>query len=909
MNANRPSASMPNPPVFTACTSGKRAHMTGRHSANDFARDRGARPSRPSRPDNTGGIRTRADRLPVIPARPARRPTSCGRSASGFSLVEILIVIAALGVLASVAVVSLTGAPDEARKAKLEQDVAIVNNAIDTYIAAGGDPAQLTEGNVISSLQQRVAPAPGPGEIVGPQGPFLDTRVISKPTDFAWSALYTTDPQPRFYVVQSRDGVVFDLGPAMAVGGAPERLDAARGKWVWDYTTATAPGQAPTFVPTAVDAPYTSTNVPVAAVPLDAPVISPGSMSANLWGFPLSVSIANPNPSGSSRVYYKVGEGGNFTLYDNTPFNVDPGATLYAVAVTLDPSRYYNSPQADATYSLIPLELAVRINAPASVTYAEAGGLFIGLAQLSPVVATITLEDTSGGGADNLLVDDAGEDKYIPAPYVSSANFTIRYTTDGSDPLTSGTAIAGPSFSGYYSPVSVSLGLDAWGTNSSMAIRAAALASNTEYFASSAVASNNVGISRTPLGSPLVSPTNQIVTFSVTVTMGAPTNGPLVGTNAPIRYSVDNTAPSALSGFSYGGPFSLSSFAANEQKSVRAVTVPPSSLTNWLDVSPEAVRTFTGPAIIGSGIPSGALVGGATLNSTFNGNVTVAYPTNGVVSSITYNQNAVINGSLYVPGTPTVAQNSPYIPRWTITNDLQFSNRIYGIVEGQSPSPRVVDLTGPTTPTNYTITFNNNSYITGKIFRRIERYTLTPLNVATFPVKTSSASLSLSGPVAGPLSATNVANVTLNTASVGSVTLLPGTYGNMAANNNSKFVLGDAANPDNLVTYSFDRLSLNSEADLVIVGRVTLNIRNGFEINNGSVLGNVAHPDWLQINVWNGNVAANSGSSIYGRLFVPNNNVALNNGSVLNGSVSSKTLNLNSSATVFSLSPANSPNP
>ena len=840
----------------------------------------------------------------------AQKSKGFGRLGSAFSLVEILIVIAALGVLSSVAVVTLTGVPDEARKAKLEQDVAIVNNAIDAYLAAGGDPALLTEGNAVSALQQRVVAAQGPAaDILGPQGPFLDTRVITKTTDFAWSALYTTDPQPRFYVAQSRAGVVFDHGPAMAVGGAAERPDEARTVWVWDYTTASAPGQAAAFVPTAIDAPYTSTN-PLAAVTLGAPVFTPGTTTASLGGFPLSVSIANPNPSGSSRVYYKAGTNGNYALYDGLPFNVNPRTTLYAVAVSLDPSRYYNSPETSATYSLIPLELAVRINAPASVTYAEAGGLFIGQAQLSPVAATITLEDTSGGGADNLLVDDAGDDKYIPAPYVSSANFTIRYTTDGSDPLTSGTAITGPDFSGYYSPVSVSLALAAWGTNSSLAIRAAALATtNTEYFASSTVASNNVVISRTPLGAPLVSPTNQIVTFSVTITMGAPTNGPVIGTNAPIRYSVDNTAPSASSGFSYGGPFSLSSFSASEQKLVRAVAVPPSSLTNWLDVSPETVRTFTGPAIIGSGIPSGALVGGATLNSTFNGNVTVAYPTNGVMSSITYNQNAVINGSLYVPGTPTVAQNSPYIPRWTTTNDLQFSNRIYGIVEGQSPSPRVVDLTGPTTPTNYTITFNNNSYITGKIFRRIERYTLTPLNVATFPVKPSSASLSLSGPVAGPLSATNVANVTLNTASVGSVTLLPGTYGDMTANNNSKFVLGDAANPDNITTYSFDRLALNSEADLVIVGRVTLNIRNGFEINNGSVLGNVDHPDWLQINVWNGNVAANSGSSIYGRLFVPNNNVTLNNGSVLNGSVSSKTLNLNSSATVFSLSPANSPNP
>jgi hypothetical protein len=262
-----------------------------------------------------------------------------------------------------------------------------------------------------------------------------------------------------------------------------------------------------------------------------------------------------------------------------------------------------------------------------------------------------------------------------------------------------------------------------------------------------------------------------------------------------------------------------------------------------------------------------------------------------------------------VPGTPRVAQNSPFIPQWTPANDLQFSNRIYGIVEGQSPNPRVVDLTGPVSPTNYVITFNNNSYITGKIFRRSERYSLTPLNVATFPPKTSSASLSLSGPVATPLSASNVATVTLNTTSVGSVSLLPGTYGNMTANNNSKFVLGNAADPETPVVYNFDSLTLNSGGDVVIVGRVILNLRNGFNLSNGAIFGNSANPDWLQINVWNANVNVASGSSVYGRIFAPNNTIAFNNGSILNGSVSARTLELNSTSVVFSLSPANSPGP
>jgi hypothetical protein len=112
------------------------------------------------------------------------------------------------------------------------------------------------------------------------------------------------------------------------------------------------------------------------------------------------------------------------------------------------------------------------------------------------------------------------------------------------------------------------------------------------------------------------------------------------------------------------------------------------------------------------------------------------------------------------------------------------------------------------------------------------------------------------------------------------------------------------------VVYNFDSLTLNSGGDVVIVGRVILNIRNSFALSNGAVFGNVDRPDWLQINVWSSsNVNVASGSSVYGRIFAPNASIAFNNGSTLNGSVSARDLQLNSSSIVFSLSPANSPGP
>ena len=804
----------------------------------------------------------------------------------GFTLIEALVVIAVLGLVATVVVPSIQQSPDAAKKAKLEQDIVMVNNAIDAYLAAGGSQGGLSAEGAVETLKQRVT-ATVTTEMTGELGPFLDPRIFTAPSDFGWSARFVTGAQPRFVIQNTPDGVVFERGLPTAVGGPTA---STKPSWLWSYAEAEAQSVSkPVFEPTAID---TGTTLGVSGsvlVGLVAPSISPASQTFDLSGFPLPVSISNPNPSGSSIVYYRIDEG-SWVLWVNSPFNVNPGSTVEAVAVSIDPSRYYNSSADSETYSVTPLQLGVSIDAPASITYAQAGGSMIGQAAQLPPSATISLV----GG--------------VPPPYISSANFQVRYTSDGSDPRTSPTAVVAPNFSGAFPPVSFGLGLSSWGVNNSLTVRAAAVSLRPDWFTGSPVASATVSPQRVSLGPPIVSPTNQIVTFSVTVIMSNPATGPSSGMS--VRYTTNNTAPTAANGFTYSSPFSISSFGVNEQKPVRASTVITGSLTNWFNQSAETTRVYTGPAFGGSGLPSGALVGSATLNSTFNGNVTVAYPSNGVVANITYNANAVINGSLYVPGTPRIAQNSPFIPQWTLANDAQFANRIYGIVEGQSPSPRVVDLTGPVTPTNYVITFNNNSYITGKIFRRSERYTLTPLNVATFPVKPSSASLSLSGPVAGPLSASNVANVTLNTTSVGSVTLLPGTYGNMTANNNSKFVLGNAADPETPVVYNFDSLTLNSGGDVVIVGRVILNIRNSFALSNGAVFGNVNRPDWLQINVWSSsNINVASGSSVYGRIFAPNNTIAFNNGSTLNGSVSARVLELNSSSVVFSLSPANSPGP
>lgn len=816
---------------------------------------------------------------------------------SGFTLVEILVTLAIIGILTAIGVVTLTGAKEDVRKKKLEQDVVVVNNAIDAFLAAGGSSSQLTASNVIGALKQRVATS-GPGDIVGPQGPFIDLTVITEPTDFEWSAVFTTSPGPRFVVEKSTAGVVFGHGPAMAVGGAAEREDAARPAWVWAYDDATPPTLPTAFVPTAVDAaaiPWT--NAPVST--LQVPVISPESLTDNLWEFPLQVSIANPNPAGSSRVYYKANNGG-YILHDGTPLSVGPGTTLTAIAVSLDPSRYYNSGESTATYQVIPFPLGVTVVAPGTMTYAQAGGLMVGQAQQSPATATLNIQDIN----------------QIPAPYLNSGNFNIRYTMDGSDPLTSGTAITGPAFQGYYSPIAIGLDLPTWGNNNALKVRAIAVATKTEWFTTSPVNEADITANRVTLGTPDVAPPNQIVSPSVTISMAQPSSGPV---GMQIRYTTDNTAPTWNNGTLFTTNFILSAFGANEERFVQASTFPGSSenfMTNWFLPSAVVTRTYTGAAGFGTSLPAGVLVGSASLGNSgvLRGSVVVSRRDS--QSDLPLTGSAVLKGNLYLPGTPTIyVGNTSANNSWTPARDGRsswpaFSSFILGMEyggdgklvspnsPGWSSAPRVIDLDGDPNPTDYHVLISGSSRVEGKIFRRADSPELP--TVAAPPAKANKNNTSYGwGSVAtvNPAPPTN-SPASFTASSDSEITLQPGNYGAVKVQNTAKLILGDADNPENVKYYTFESLEAIGSSSIEVVGKVVITInfsagKKAFTTANSSIVGNEDHPEYLQINIYS-NASANedvihvntSGAgAFYGQINAPKGQVKVGNSGQFKGSV------------------------
>lgn len=85
--------------------------------------------------------------------RCALKTRSCDRRAPGFSLIELVLVVVILGVISAIAIPRLSRGAEGAEQAKLRQDLAVLNKALELYAAEhngeypseANAPAQLTQ--------------------------------------------------------------------------------------------------------------------------------------------------------------------------------------------------------------------------------------------------------------------------------------------------------------------------------------------------------------------------------------------------------------------------------------------------------------------------------------------------------------------------------------------------------------------------------------------------------------------------------------------------------------------------------------------------------------------------------------------------------------------------------------------
>ena len=802
------------------------------------------------------------------------RPTC----AAAFTLVEALVVVAVLGLVATVVVPRIQEGPDAAKLAKLQQDVAIVNNAIDAYLVAGGSQGALNAGNVVEALKQRVSGGVA-AEMMGAIGPFLDPRVVTNATDFAWSARFETSPRPRFVVQRSSNGIVFARGlPSLVGGPAPS----SGPSWLWSYTPA-SPGQVakPVFQPAAVDAGTTLGTTNTVLIGLSCPIIIPPSQTFELTDYPLNVQIDNSvNPAGSSITYYRIGttgspDSGSWTLWVGSPFTVNPDSLVTTVAVSVDPSRYYNSPVCSETFAVNPLQLEVAISAPGSVNYAQAGGQMAGEALLSPAAATISLVNAGA----------------IPPPYLSSSSISIRYTTDGTDPAVSATAVTGPEFSGSFVPIQVPLALNIWGTNASITVRAVALTSKPDWFTASEPATSTS--SRTPTSlsldilpvNPIGLPPQVLVNESGSVPAGlrkfytADGTAPLTSTAG----GVPAAGASLYNGPVLGGSLPSSSYIFTAQ------ATGPEGYESWF-ASPLSTKNYNAVTTLPSEFV-GANISGGDVNGIFRGSIFVSAPaTLGIFNA----GGRITGGNLYVPGLPAietpgsgnssktvVARGQPYVEQGQIPRSL-----IGGVeytASGQLAVPQldtrqVVDLNGAVTPNNYTVKLTKSAYIEGKIYRRADAPPPPPVPIVPsgLPVFTNSISGTFTNAIPS------------------------GVYSNRITMNSTNSVLR-LGTPGSSSQYIFSGNTWN-KGTVEVLGPVEIFFLDGFDnkgvifgSSNNVVLGSTAS---LRINVMTNAVDITGGGTVYASVWAANSAVTVGNASFFYGSLYAKTLTVAPNGTV-----------
>lgn len=362
------------------------------------------------------------------------------RCDQGFSLIEVVVVTAVLGIIACVSVALVSDIAASAESQKLEGDVKVLNSAVGAYLAFGGKlDGKESSVQVIAKLKSR-ATSGSAEQVIGLRGYFLDPRI----DPVMQTAEEAADTRERVYW----NGTLgkFEVGSSGPPGIKEFRLNedfdesdfqtetrdtvmdyAHDSTWIWDYQDhqkATPTG--PTVV-ALVDVPESTVPAAAATPPipstplppagdLQPPGFSIATGNYPIAGFNLALTLSNPNPGGSSEIFYSI-DYGNWETYTGSPIDVTPEAIVKAQALPLDPAAWNSSSVVEEIYGVIP-ELLLR---PAILTGPTPNGVV-------PSGTTVALSNPNDPAVSSLVYQlDSGGWQSYSAPFIvpSSPNITL----------------------------------------------------------------------------------------------------------------------------------------------------------------------------------------------------------------------------------------------------------------------------------------------------------------------------------------------------------------------------------------------------------------------------------------------------------------------------------------------------
>lgn len=326
---------------------------------------------------------------PLSPALHPHPPRRAGRA--GFSVMEMVVLIAMLGVLVTVALIGVGNQPVVIRNAKLESDVASLNQSVALYVADGGSVTGLsTPQSVLDKLKRARPASEWRGHTGATSGRVIDTRLRARTTTAASGsqlrARWNSQAQ-RFELTTAGGTAVseFYLDDALASvdPGTETRPTAPRVKfntaakgWVWGSNNNATPGiayaapgdttgngSAKPFDPdesanaTTPDpggpggggddggptGPGDGGGAQTEAAKLPRPLIQPDGGSYAYNSFPGYATLTrNGAPAGDSQLMYQK-NGGAWTVYDGSPITLASSDKLTARNFTTNTSLYRDS--------------------------------------------------------------------------------------------------------------------------------------------------------------------------------------------------------------------------------------------------------------------------------------------------------------------------------------------------------------------------------------------------------------------------------------------------------------------------------------------------------------------------------------------------------------------------------------
>lgn len=519
------------------------------------------------------------------------------RKNAAFTLIEVMLVVAVISILGGLAYFTLNNVRESSRNTKLMRDVATVNNALRLYKASGGRVNGLTAPQAVLDKLKTKLTGDAAKQMAGLRGGMLDRRMAFASQTSAEAAAgeqraFWDSTREEFVIANSgspgiREFIV-DESLASKDYGTDDRHSsfklAKENAWVWDFK-GRSPGAnpGPGTLPTTADGvePGTPGSTP-APLKLQTPQYSISTGKFDFLKFPMDLTLTNPNPPGSSAIQYSV-NGGEWKIFHD-PIDVDPNDKVEAMVIPQDPELWTISDKGSEKYSATPVAPEFELVFEKSAySYAELGGAMIPGTSPAPV--------QSVSGTLSLKNSDS-----IPSKYQSSEFFNAKWSTDGTNPLTSSTATTGSDFKEGFKGQSIPVTIADYGKATSLTVKAGASALNVSIFNNSAVVEKTLGITKATLRPPLISVSDK------TITLALDTQYADIPVGARIFYTLDGSDPGnnnglPIGGKEYTGPFDLAGTSGGVTK-ITARVYPPVALVDWFNPSATATKDVTNPGAI-----------------------------------------------------------------------------------------------------------------------------------------------------------------------------------------------------------------------------------------------------------------------------------------------------------------------